>query len=47
MSENLDIKNENKDRFNLFLKDNLKKIIILIAKVKKYLITKIYLTMII
>ena len=30
MSENLDIKNENKNKFFLFLKDNLKKIIILI-----------------
>jgi len=30
MSENLDIKNENKDKFTLFLKENLKKIIILI-----------------
>ena len=25
MSENLDIKNENKNKFTLFLKDNLKK----------------------
>ncbi len=30
MSENLDIKNENKDKFSLFFKNNLKKIIILI-----------------
>ena len=30
MSENLDIKNENKNKFTFFLKDNLKKIIILI-----------------
>ena len=30
MSENLDIKNENKNKFFLFLKENLKKIIILI-----------------
>ena len=30
MSENLDVKNENKDKFTLFFKNNLKKIIILI-----------------
>ena len=30
MSENLDIKNENKNKFTLFLKDNFKKIIIVI-----------------
>ena len=42
MSENLDIKNESKNKFILFLKDNFKKLVTLIIIILIYLVDFYY-----